>query len=75
MIMMPIYYVGYSDGGDSFKMSVNNISKLSPTQTVSNIRHQHRCSLIYVKCCNILSKYYKATKVQNTSQNQGKKNK
>ena len=56
-------------------MSVNNISKLSPTQTVSNIRHQHRCSLIYVKCCNILSKYYKATKVQNTSPNQGKHNK
>ena len=29
--------------------TVTNISKLSPTHFVSNIRHQHRCSLFPVK--------------------------
>ena len=31
--------------------------------------------IIHVDCYNILSKYYKATKVQNTSPNQGNNNK
>ena len=49
--------VGYSDVDDFMIVSliilvtefVNNIFKLSPTQKVSNIRHQHRCSLIAVQ--------------------------
>ena len=46
-----IYSYGYSHVGEISEVlagfeceSVTNISKLSSTKTVSNIRHQHRCN-------------------------------
>ena len=40
LVIFPMYLIGHKH-----PESVTNISKLSPTHLVSNIRHQHRCNL------------------------------
>ena len=73
LVIFPMYQIGHQH-----PESVTNISNLSPTHLVSNIRHQHRCNrlidIFKVTASTYLRKFMKRYNLNVFQENSSRRN-